>query len=99
MTQAPRTRAGLFVATSVLNAMIVLVGVVAADEPARAILRDDLYIAGSNVVVSRDVAGDLVAAGRVVAVKAKSPRTPSWPEARWRSRATSETSFALGAGR
>jgi hypothetical protein len=58
-------------ASSVLNLMILLPAVAAAQEPAQAILRDDLYVAGSSVVVSQDVPGDLVAAGRVVAVKAK----------------------------
>jgi cytoskeletal protein CcmA (bactofilin family) len=42
-----------------------------AQEPAQVVLRDDLYIAGSNVVVSQDVPGDLVAAGRMVVVKGK----------------------------
>jgi len=71
MTYKPRTRAGLFMASSVLNLMILVPAVAVAQEPAQAILRDDLYVAGSNVVVSQDVPGDLVAAGRVVAVKAK----------------------------
>jgi cytoskeletal protein CcmA (bactofilin family) len=65
------TRPSLFIASSVVGMVVLLTGIAAAQDPAQAVLRDDLYIAGQNVVVSRDVPGDLVAAGRKVVVKGK----------------------------